>query len=216
MALTGIPPAAFMRSGNPEDPRSRRTRALLLAEAEREIARSGRLPSVASLVQAAGVSRGAFYTHFSSIEELAVAAVRSVLEEFGENPDAVPPPRGGTKVARSQLGYGAFFAHIADHRPLFTALVATSNDGSAREELREALVRQTVEAIAASPNRPTGLDSRHAAAFLVGGILGVLSEWLHDPLPLDPYQLAGQIADLLPSWVADGAEQIPSVHVDLR
>lgn len=72
------------------------------------------------------------------------------------------------------------------------------------------LVRQTVEAIAAGPNRPTGLDSRHAAALLVGGILRVLSEWLHDPLPIDPYQLADQIADLLPSWVADGTEQIPS------
>ncbi|RYE39757.1 MAG: TetR/AcrR family transcriptional regulator [Hyphomicrobiales bacterium] len=215
MALTGIPPAAFMRSGNPEDPRSRRTRVLLLAEAEREIVRSGRLPTVATLVQAAGVSRGAFYTHFSSIDELAVAAVRSVLEEFGENPDA-EPPGDEARVARSQLGYGAFFAHIAEHRSLFTALVATSNDGSAREELREALVRQTVEAIAASPDKPAGLDSRHAAAFLVGGILGALSEWLHDPLPIDPHQLADQIADLMPSWMADGTEQIPSVHVDLR
>ncbi|MDT2004011.1 helix-turn-helix transcriptional regulator [Rhodococcus opacus] len=59
-----------MRSGNPEDPRARRTRVLLLAEAEREIVRSGCLLTVATLVQAAAVSRGAFYTHFSSIEVL--------------------------------------------------------------------------------------------------------------------------------------------------
>lgn len=215
MALTGIPPAAFMRSGNPEDPRSRRTRVLLLAEAEREIARSGRLPTVATLVQSAGVSRGAFYTHFGSIEELAVAAVRSVLEEFGEGPD-MAQQRVGSGASSSQLGYGAFFAHIAEHRPLFTALVATSNDGSAREELREALVRQTVDAVTASAKKPAGLDPRRAAAFLVSGILGVLSEWLHDPEPVDPYQLADQIADLLPSWLAEGTRQVPAVHVDRR
>ncbi|WP_052741017.1 TetR/AcrR family transcriptional regulator [Rhodococcus erythropolis] len=212
MALTGIPPAAFMRSGNPDDPRAKRTRALLLTEAEREIALSGRLPTVATLTQAAGVSRGAFYTHFRSIDELAVTAVRAALEEFGAGAGAESVH---SESARAQLGYSAFFAHIAEHRPLFATLVATSSDGSAREELREALILQTVHAVSASKNKPQGLDPRQGAAYIVSGILGILSEWLCDPLPIDPDQLADQISELLPAWLLDD-KQIPSVHVDLR
>lgn len=215
MALTGVPPAAFMRTGNPEDPRAQRTRALLLAEAERQIAAVGQLPSVAALVNAAGVSRGAFYTHFTSMEDLAVAAVRAVLEEFGAEED-VRDAQAGPEQRSAQRSYGSFFAHIAEHGPLFAALVATTSDGSAREELRAALVDQLASAITTNANSPAGTDPRHGAAFIAGGILGLLSEWLNAPAPIDPHQLAEQMTHFLPHWLIGPSQDAPPIHVELR
>jgi len=150
VGLTGVPPAAFTRTVDLSDPRAQRTRALLLAEFERQLALHGEMPTVASLVRDAGVSRSSFYSHFTSIEELPVAAVRSALDQLGERDtemrreDDVP----GVNVAR--MTYGAFFAHIAGHRHLYAALVATG-ESSARAELREALVLQTQHSIEAIP-----------------------------------------------------------------
>jgi AcrR family transcriptional regulator len=89
-----------MRSGDLQDPRAQRTRRRLLLEFERQLERGGVAPSVTSLIQAAAVSRSAFYSHFASLEDLHAAAVRQVLDDFGSSYDNLhEPARGGDDVA---------------------------------------------------------------------------------------------------------------------
>ncbi|MGP3911469.1 TetR/AcrR family transcriptional regulator [Nonomuraea sp. 10N515B] len=215
MALTGVPPAAFMRTGDLADPRAQRTRALLLAEFERQLALTGQVPTVASLVREAGVSRSAFYCHFTSIEELGIAAVRTALDELGERDTAMRRANDLSGASVTRMTYGAFFAHIAGHRHLYATLVAAAGDGSARDELREALVRQTQQSIEAVPGRPERLDSRRAAAFVIGGVLAVLSEWLADPDPCSPHELAEAITALMPPWLVGSGNALPALQVDV-
>lgn len=202
-----------MRTGDLTDPRAQRTRAALLAEFERQITEGAKVPTVASVIRGAGVSRGAFYCHFRSIEELGLAAVRTALEGLGERDVEIRHDADQTAKQAAEITFGGFVEHIASHRSLYRTLVAAPQDGSARAELREALILQMERSIDTVPTRPPSVRSRVAAAYIVDGVLGVLSEWLHESMPCEPHTLAESIAELMPSWFVNYSTSLPSIEV---
>jgi AcrR family transcriptional regulator len=67
----------------PRQPRAEQTRALIIEAAARAFARAGYdAVSLNDLVTATGMSKGAFYFHFSSKEEVALAAFRAKQAEL--------------------------------------------------------------------------------------------------------------------------------------
>lgn len=195
MGLTGIPPAAFMRDGDPTDPRSVRTRSQLLSAYERLLASSSS-PTVADLVRAAGVSRSSFYTHFAGIEEVGVAALRSILDSF----DPVDEREHRGQVAPTAASFQDLFDHLAAHRDLCVAVLVSDEQMPALAELHAALVTHVTTAIERSPAMPVGFDVDRGARFLVGGILSLLHEDLQTGADVDG---AGKLVSaMLPEWLA--------------
>lgn len=198
MGLTGIPPAAFMRGGNPADPRSVRTRRQLLDAYER-LLNSGMTPTVAELVREAGVSRSSFYGHFTGIEEVGVASLRSILDEFEPLRRASASPAQASTAA----GFLDLFAHLNEHRVLCGAVLTSGEHVPALAELHGVLVRHLTLALAASPAKPAGFDAAQGATFLVGGMLSLLVESLQRTGVVDRGTLGDTVAAMLPQWLTE-------------
>lgn len=197
MGLTGIPPAAFMRGGDPADKRSVRTRRQLLEAFEQSL-EAGRTPTVSDLVRDAGVSRSSFYAHFAGIEELGVAALRSILDAF-EPRQSRESDHQDTESSAATLE--DLFAHLGAHRSLCCAVLVTDTHLPAFAELQTTLVSQLTAAIHASSGKPEALDAGRAASFLVGGILALLLESLREPERYADEDLGATLAAMLPEWL---------------
>lgn len=213
MGLTGIPPASFMRQGNPDDPRSTRTRETLIATYERQLATGSRTRSVAALTRAAGVSRSAFYHHFEGVEDLGVAALRQFLDGFGSTPptnagagadsgDSAEPkissPATGTASIEDLVEY------IGRHRALCATVLNADEMPSAYMELTSALIEHLTSAIS-EICREASVAPSQAATFLVGGIMSVLAAWLSNPGET-PEGVSSTIHSMLPDWMRNAKE----------
>ncbi|MCP1415729.1 TetR/AcrR family transcriptional regulator [Paenarthrobacter sp. A20] len=198
MGLTGIPPAVFMREGNAEDPRSVRTRKLLLDAFERQLDIGQPAPTVASLVHEAGVSRSSFYKHFTGAENVGVAAFRELLDAFHPAADhSQQPPSSSTQVSLGEL-----FEHLGQHRILCSAVLIPDTQAPALLELRTTLISHLTEAIDSVNDKPAELDAKEAATFFVGGILSLLLDWLQRPTQTAT-DLATVAGRMLPEWLRD-------------
>lgn len=198
MGLTGMPPAVFMREGNAADPRSVRTRQLLLAAFERQLEHGQASPTVSSLVHEAAVSRSSFYNHFTGAENVGVAAFRELLDDF--KPTLGEDGNQSTPAGTSRVGFEEFFNHLAQHRVLCLAVLTPGIQTPALAELHSTLVSHLTEAVALVDTRPAGLNPKEAAVFLVGGILSLLLEWLQETTQTAA-DLAICVDRMLPDWL---------------
>jgi AcrR family transcriptional regulator len=200
VGLTGMPPAVFMREGNAADPRSMRTRQLLLDAFERQLEHGQSSPTVSSLVQEAAVSRSSFYNHFTGAENVGVAAFRELLDAFkpatGEAGNEYVQPGAG------RAGFEEFFDHLARHRVLCLAVLTPGTQTPALAELHGTLVSHLTEAIGGAESKSVGFDSKDAAVFLVGGILSLLLDWLQKPTRTAG-DLAAFVDRMLPEWLRE-------------
>lgn len=201
MALTGVPPAIFMRDGNPDDPRARRTRALLLNAYESEIEAGRAVVSVATLVRAAGVSRSSFYSHFSGVDELGLAAMRALLEGLEIPADSVST--GGEcdpLCSNPSASLLDLFTHLADHRALFVALMADEGGSTpAGAEFRILLTGHIADAIRDSAI-PTGVSVDAVATYLVGGLVALMCHLMRDVESAE-VDMARHVNSLVPDWL---------------
>lgn len=197
MGLTGIPPAMFMRGGDPADPRSIRTRTQLLDAYERLLALDGS-PTVAELVREAGVSRSSFYAHFTGIEEVGVAALRSILDAF--EPLHAPRDNEAPNMPTA-ASFHDLFTHLGAHRRLCAEVLISDQQVPALAELYTTLVAHLVSALGGSPDRPAGFDVERGARFLVGGILALLVDDLQGP-DSGSDRVGSTVAAMLPDWLS--------------
>ncbi|MFJ6573970.1 TetR/AcrR family transcriptional regulator [Streptomyces sp. NPDC091292] len=179
------------------DPRVARSRAGLQA-ALRELIKEKELQqiSVADIAKRAGMARSTFYDHFTDIDTLAASACTEYFDALmaaaptlGLYVTDLPEPHEDTLPP--------LFAHVAEHARLYRTLLGP--DGSARvlNHLRE---RMTV-AIHVSRHHSADAPGTHAhdpgtvphdvdSAFIAGGILSVVVDWLLRGTPGSPEQMA--------------------------
>jgi AcrR family transcriptional regulator len=103
--------------------RSARTEGRIIEAALRVFAERGPdAPVIDDFVQAAGISRGTFYNHFDSVDELLHATsawiTRHVLERIAQAMDGIESP-----TVRLGVGLRLFFAH-ARRDPVWSRFVA--------------------------------------------------------------------------------------------
>lgn len=203
-----------MRQGNPDDPRSTRTRQMLISTYERQLATGNRTKSVAALTRAAGVSRSAFYCHFEGVEDVAVAALREFLDGFGsEITDGEDP--GASNVGANQPDLPAKSAdtasirelveYIHQHRALCATALVADELPPAYAELRSTLIEHITLAISRVSDGETETNPAHAATFLVGGIMSLLVTWLTHPGET-PDEITSTIHTMLPAWLRTAKE----------
>ncbi|WP_395245472.1 TetR/AcrR family transcriptional regulator [Agromyces sp. MMS24-K17] len=188
------------------DPRQLRTRHAL---AEALVRLLERTPldqiTVAELCREAGVHRTTFYGHFDGVAEFALA-------EFSQGIDRIaavevdPAGESSPDVARRYLAsMRAILAHIAEERAGYRTLFGPATRGVFRialedQQRRRARLALEVWRAQGVPGAPaTDAAIEQAAAFIAGGLVGVIEAWaLGDDD--DTADASARVLDLMPAW----------------
>jgi TetR/AcrR family transcriptional repressor of nem operon len=174
--------------------------------------------SVDELCQAAGVTKGAFFHHFRSKEDLAVAAAT----HFGAMAEALFAGAGFRELPtplERVLGYLAFRRQILDGPlPEITCLLGTMVQESydTHPAIREACAREiighalTLESDIAAAMRDAGIEADWSAASLALYIQGVLQGAFVLAKATDDSRTAADVLDHLRRYVTRILQ--PEVH----
>lgn len=198
----------------PSDPRIRRSRAALEAAllelvVDRELSQI----SVSDLTKRAGVNRSTFYEHYTDVHDLAAAACTAVFDSLVTAAQAAGPAAQPEDTAAEQALAGVF-THVAENARLYRALLG--DDGSARvinHLLRRMITAGRVNREGAgtqAPAQPAASDETPldpAAAFLAGGFLGVIANWVRHDCPGTPEEMGADLWKFLRTSAA--ASSVP-------
>ncbi|MDJ1130756.1 TetR-like C-terminal domain-containing protein [Streptomyces iconiensis] len=182
----------------PVDRRVRRSRtaleaALLELIAERELSQI----SVSDLTGRADVHRSTFYEHYTDVHDLAASACTQMFDQLITATAALPADDISSQEA-AHHALTSVFGHVAEHRPLYRALLGA--DGSARvmNHLLEQMADGVRTGLGKRARRRTDLTpSAPAAAFIAGALLGTITDWLRRGCPETPEELSATVWPLL-------------------
>jgi AcrR family transcriptional regulator len=188
------------------DARAIRTRQRLSAALTQSMTEgSPTPPPVSRVCELAGVTRSAFYSHFSGLDELAVFAVSEVFEQLGEDDlrrragAPLTPREAATIVIRDLV------ARFDTAPTLFTWAVAGAGARTAWMviDLVASRTRRTVAALGVAP---ASVDLAVVADFLAGGVVNAVRAHVaqgHGEMPAAERgeHLVSEIVALLPAWL---------------
>jgi AcrR family transcriptional regulator len=192
------------------DPRTRRSRSALesaLREliAEREL---GQI-SVSDLTKRAGVDRSTFYEHYSDVGDLAAAACTGVFDELIEAIRQPGRPRTPEDAPRVRLA--RLYAHVAEHAPLYRALLGDHGNARVINHLLGRLIAAAHVGRARAAGAGGG-DGRGEnphdplAAFVAGAVLGSIVDWVGRGCPGTPEEMSAAVWPHLIASVRPGPE----------
>jgi AcrR family transcriptional regulator len=180
--------------------RAAERRAQLLGVARRLFARDGyRGASMESIAEAAGVTKPVLYQHFSSKRALYSALLASDLGRLTQELETAFS-QAEDNEERLRRGFGAYFGFVDRHedafRLLFTEALGLDADFQRQvTEFRRWVAARVARIIAAeaglAPPR-----ARALAAAIVGMAEGAAGWWLDERRPLEPGELADELAGL--------------------
>ncbi len=197
-----VPGEVPSRTPNPE--RKAQTRQRLLDGALHAFSRTGfHDTSVDAIVQESGASKGAFYFHFPSKEDLFLALMNSLADRLAREVDAAVATR---QTPMEQLD--AALATVVDlftrHRTIgkvFLVDVPTQNRAFARQvraihdrfvTLIQGHIDAAIDAGAVAP-----LDSAIVARMWMGAVTEVVTWWLENPRAASPERIRATVRETL-------------------
>jgi AcrR family transcriptional regulator len=191
-----------------EDPRAVRTRRLLDEALSRfmDAFPEGGLPSVVELTQEAGVARSAFYSHFSSVEDLALARVSSAFERIGENDLGMRRSTPQESHAAAEIAVRQLVRIFLDDRSLYTALLSAGSTTTYDAVIAELAARTRVS-LASGVRIPAGVDRYLASEYIAGGLVRVLGLTAKGTTAIDESELIEQLLSLAPLWFVEGVSE---------
>ncbi|KQW06204.1 hypothetical protein ASC66_06650 [Leifsonia sp. Root4] len=182
------------------DPRTARTRRAIVDAVESLLADGVSALNVSDIVRRAGVSRSAFYTHFASVDELAVSVLCEALEEIGSSDIHLRSAGTATGEEAGRAGIRSFVAHIDRHRTLYSGLLSQSAGSQAHRTVVTMLAAQTRETVLLLPGLPSRTSAAAAALFIAGGSLAVLGEWMQGDGAESVDEIVDELMALMPAW----------------
>lgn len=202
-------------AGRAPDPRPARTKAAIFAAARDLSARDGEV-TVNALAQRAGVSRAAFYSHFSGLDDLMSAMLTTMFDRQRERSgELAAEGRGIQEMVR--VSAATMVAYVAHHHAFlrgaldwkfshrtYLILVVTLAD------LHAMALDRLDDQVPLSPPIP------QMARYFAGGSLDLLIQWLVDTeedaragRELDREPLLAAVLRMLPSWYTGLEPQDP-------
>ena len=180
--------------------RAAERRAQLLGVARRLFARDGyRGASMESIAEAAGVTKPVLYQHFSSKRALYSALLANDLGRLTQELEAAFS-QAEDNEERLRRGFGAYLDFVDRHedafRLLFTEALGLDADFQRQvTEFRRWVAARVARIIAAEAGL-TPSRARALAAAIVGMAEGAVGWWLDERRPLEPRELADELAGL--------------------
>ncbi|WP_066043211.1 TetR/AcrR family transcriptional regulator [Herbiconiux solani] len=209
--LTAAPSRRQGASANLAEPRAARTHEALTT-ALFDLLREHDLTeiSISELCRTAGVHRTTFYGHYADIFAFAADSFARQLDEL-----AAVAETAGSMDDESVETINAVYAasitreleHIRDHRAAYRMMFGTRVDAGFRRELfQRTLVRASIAiSIWQRKDDSRRIDSPAAAAYIAGGMVGVLEEWTYS----DDTDAEARTADVVAAWPAWCAAHVP-------
>ncbi|WP_232820141.1 TetR/AcrR family transcriptional regulator [Brachybacterium sp. YJGR34] len=188
------------------DPRPARTRAAIFAAA-RELSASDGEVTVHALAQRAGVSRAAFYTHFSGLDELAGAMFQRLFDAVHVQ-SREANEQGQSTPEMIRFGFGAMVAYVEQHHAFLRGAQDWKFSHRTYMTLVDTLTDLHAQALSAiGEAMPAHLDRPAAARWITGGELALIDHWLReteqaarDGQALDATPLLRSMLETAPPW----------------
>ncbi len=186
------------------DPRAPRTRAAILA-AFAELLRSGRTDAtVRDIVASAGVSRATFYTHFASVDEVAVEMLGSHFARLRDVHLRERQELGARTATSVRAGQERLADVFWSQRDILRPLMACSSSGPAYAAIVRAFANILEEIMRTEiPRLPHGIDVRIAAIGVSNTLVGLLIAWTTGAIEADRDTLVKHLVALLPQWASE-------------
>lgn len=206
--------------GRAPDPRPARTRAAIFAAARDLSATDGEI-TVNALARRAGVSRAAFYSHFSGLDDLVAAMFGSMFElQYTRAEQLIAD--GGDMHRIVQSAAATMVAYVDRHHAFLRGALEWKFSHSTYLILVKTLSDLHVIALERLGDEvPPSLPIAEAARFYAGGTLDVLIQWLVETgddaragVELDSSRVTAALLRLLPSWYT-GLQPEDPVPTDL-
>jgi AcrR family transcriptional regulator len=193
------------------DPRPARTRAAVFAAIESLSVRhdEGTEFTISAILRESGISRGAFYTHFPTMEDLAEQILEDRFQKIGRSDRAqrrvdvkraARDPESSLRrpAQESQLEIARF---LRSHRAFFRA----SLDWRVSSRVHETVVSMYAREIRATlallgPAVPRHIDPHAFSLMIAGGSIAIQTAWLREAEPATPEVLAERLLAAMPEW----------------
>ncbi|QNA93581.1 MULTISPECIES: TetR/AcrR family transcriptional regulator [unclassified Microbacterium] len=177
-----------------DDPRVLRTRAKLTSAYLALLEQQEHPITVTAVVERAGVTRSAFYTHFRGTGDLAITA----LSEFSDA--LVVLARAAVVDGRSKREVNSRLVSdltrfIERRRDVYRTLLSSSDQFATA--MIEVFADQALTTL--RTRRHVHGDPEVTARYMAHGLMGVLTWWLQADEPLSADALAAAISDIAPA-----------------
>lgn len=177
-----------------DDPRVLRTRAKLSAAYLALLEQQDQPITVTAVVERAGVTRSAFYTHFSGTGDLAITALSEYSDALVVLARAAVGEGRSKREVNSRL-VSDLTRFIERRRDVYRTLVSSSDQfATAMIEVFATQARETLR----TRHQVHG-DPEVTARYMAHGLMGVLTWWLKAEDPLRADALATAISDIAPA-----------------
>lgn len=202
MSVPAITPIEKVRStlGKSTDPRASRTRLKLIDAAEALVSRHHPSITVAAIIQEAGVSKTTFYSHFASIDELALQIVERAYTQVAElNRKLSASPNVGAYEAM-RASFEVLVNHYIVHLPFYRSVLALHLSREVHTNAVRSMAADIEPGIVDHPNLPSGVRPHLAASLIASTVVGFLDEWMEEDFEASAEELVDHLMVLLPQW----------------
>lgn len=201
------------------DPRPARSRAAVFRAVERLCAEDadGSQFTAMAIIRESGISRGTFYTHFPTLEDLAEQMLEARFAQIGEVDredrrtalaSSARDPREDLRrpAEASQLALARF---VQAHRGFFRATLGWRLSSRVQERVVAAHAAQVAETLRVmGPAVPPHIDRAAFSSFLAGGSVALLTQWLREADPIPPEAMAERLLSAMPDWLVGSPSQL--------
>lgn len=182
-----------------DDEQSRTTRALLMGAYEQAASARLRRPSVTWICERAGVGRSTFYTHFASVEELALATITAGFAPVSASDTDRRLAHSDERRAIARDGLTAIIEGLERARGVLGYTVAIGSRAAVLDRLIERFAHHTRMTIAVEYD---GLDEARldtVTQYVSAGTAHTVLRWIEGGSPLSRSELVDQLLDVLPT-----------------
>lgn len=180
------------------DPRPGRTRRAILDAVHSLAAEAVEEITVGDIVARAGISRSAFYVHFSGVDELALSVLSQALDEMSAIDRLLADPSEATRSDVARTGLSDFIQHVVDNRALYASVLSLPFTYLTYTRFVEALAVHVAKSIQAAGSASDETSVRATSTYFAGGLLAVLRLWLNGELPGTAEDLVEELIALQP------------------
>lgn len=135
--------------------------------------------TVKELVEAADINRSTFYLHYRNVEVLMQSVEEEILTDvkniFSSESDFIP--------IRSTSIIQKLFHYISDNQEIVQAFLGPNGQKSFLDNLYQIILTEYRQALKSNAVNINSDDFELAYSFCFNGTIGIIKEWLAQPLP---------------------------------
>lgn len=192
------------------DPRTARTRAAIVTGYSKLLREGNCDASVREVVAEAGISRASFYTHFSSVDEVALILIRDMFVGLADTHLAEHIRLGGRTDESVRGGQERLADAFWQHRDTLRPLMEGGQASAAYVEIVRAFSATIEQLLGHEPERmPAGIDPYVASVAIANTLVGLLTAWVTGSIETDRDTIVTHLIAMLPAWVSQPDSPAP-------